>query len=174
MKDRKTLLDSQIFFPGIIAKSKGQVHRLAMCLQALKISQNILKQTFTNINEPIDEDFKHKINDYQKKYPPKFEVDCEMAQKSIELVKYFTFQKKILAGYPENHDPSRLPDKNMQLMRKILLFNGECVSVNAINRNFGKIGQRAPEIKEAMNELQGRNLGYVVKEKNSVTKFIKL
>ena len=144
-----------------------------MCLQALKLSQNILKQTFTNKNEPIDDNFKQTINDYLKETPQNFKIDCEMAQKAIELIKYFTFQKKILAGYPPNHDLSQPPNKQKQLMRKILLFKGECVTANAINRNFGKKGQRAHEIKEAMIELQVRNLGSVKEERNSVTKFIK-
>ena len=55
-----------------------------MCLQALKVSQNILEQTKTNKNEPITSTFKHDINNYLQKNPPDFKIECEMAKKAMD------------------------------------------------------------------------------------------
>lgn len=138
-----------------------------MCLQALKLSQNILEKTLTNKYEPIDSEFKKLIDVYlsDEKNQLEFEVDHEITKKSITLMQYFISQKKILAGYTKNYRNfksanKRILDKKYKIMRKILLEHGRCIKSKQLNKN----GQRNEAIIDAMKELTVKKLGVYKKQ----------
>ena len=152
-------------FSGIISKSKGHVHRVAMCLQALKDSQKVLVETEGNTQDCITAEFKNSIKEYLKNHNDwKFEVDLDTSKKAIKLTDYFTEHKQLLAGYdlttgvPIHNDTEHINNATIKHMRDIILANGQEVLTSVVNKkSHGGIG--ATTIKDIMIRLTAKGLG---------------
>ena len=146
------------FFSGILSKSKGHVHRIAMCLQALKNSQMVLLDTKENKKGPLTPDFKKKIGKRIQnldKEEAEYEVDLDTSKKAIKLTNHFMEHKKILAGYEKTHNFTRASTAN-PVMRKIILEQGQTVLTKTINKRYSI---PAEKIKNAMILLSAKSLG---------------
>ncbi|CAC5397481.1 unnamed protein product [Mytilus coruscus] len=121
---------------GLTGKSKGQVHRLVMIIQALDKAQELLRDLQESKNLNIDQDLVKKIDDHLKS--PGLITSCLISTvsttKSISLNTYFLNHKKYLAGYTIEEHLKPVSSLNNNLVKKILLWNGTCVKCQDVAR----------------------------------------
>ena len=131
-----------------------------MILQSLKNAQKLLNDCGLAKQEGLTEDFISSVTGYVDRNQFEFKVDDETTMNSIRLMKFFTQEKKYLAGFPKNHDPTASKTTstgNTELLRKILLKNGPNVKTQDINRSCSKFNSAS--IKDAMMQLTDLGLG---------------
>ena len=122
----------------------------------------ILRNIEEAVNGPLSSEFIELVKNYIAKDEIEFTVCHKTVERSIWLSKYFSRQKRYLAGYGKNgeeevanltHEPARI-----DLMRKVLKYPGNNVSAAALCRKHHKLSS---EVQAAFFALKDLGLGQI-------------
>ena len=146
-------------FIGIISKIKGQVHRLTLVIAALERAQKIIKDCDLSNQNSLDGQFKDSVAAAVTELGSEFFViGKDTTKRGICMAEYFLSHKKYLAGYSQM-GVSLEPKNNIELLRRIILFSGQCVKANDVNKGARSV--KAEDIKMSMEELTTMGLGRI-------------